>query len=440
MIKRMGQSNGFRWIVGLALAMTLSTGCSALNPMVSTQVTSGAPLNSDLTVTVTATEQPTLASTAQPTLEVPQVQPTATIIEVTSAPTPTVATESPRIPPRFGAFDVYLGAPDEDDNQLVQWIDENSGVAITEVEITALDQQAVRAGQFVYFVAAATNRLTRINTGGYVQTLTFASPPADAAFYDYALSATGNYLAWVIVKQSGEYTISISDIEGAQVRTLASGTVAAGDQMRLVRVTNDGLKVFYDHLPATITRRSLFRGLYSLSMIDVASSQSILLPTEPACGEIFVCDAHISPDGAFLIRTLPPTRYRQPIVVTNLVTSVILRQFAPPEADTIFPVDVGYPFFTPGGEMVYVEAYGPTGLESYRLIWANILTGEQRIVAELGAAPHRPLGWVANGTKLLTTREEGWYDTWQIDLATGDMQQIAGLMFLGHIQEPPPQP
>lgn len=432
--------SGLRWMVGCMLAQAFLIGCAASTPMASTDVTSAVPLDAELTETLSPTMPSTLDPLTQPVTYAPTIQPTDPPTELTQAPLPTGDPETTIIPPRFGTFDVYISAPDEDGSQSVQWIDSVAGVAVTQVKITAVDQEAVRAGQFVYFVDAATNRLMRINTGGYVQSLGFASPPVDAAFYDYALSATGNYLAWSVVKQNGDYSISVSDIEGAQPRVILSGTSAAGDQVQLLRVTNSGEKVFYDHLPATITRRTLFRGLYSLSVVDTTSGQSVLLPNEPACGEIFVCDAHVSPDGAFLIRTLPPTRFRQPIVVTNLVTSVILRQFAPPEADTVFPVDIGYPFFTPGGEMVYVEAYGPTSLESYRLIWANIVTGEQRIIAELGNDPHRPLGWVANGTKLLTTREKGWYDTWQVDIVTGDMRQIAGLMFLGHVEEPPRQP
>jgi|SRR5439155_20268489 len=151
---------------------------------------------------------------------------------------------------------------------------------------------------------------------------------------------------------------------------------------------------------------------------------------------VLVCDAHISPDGAFLIRTLPPTRYRQPIVVTNLVTGVVLRQFSPPDESTIFAVDLGFPFLTPGGEIIYEEAYGPASMESYRLICANIVTGEQRVIAELGPDKYRPLGWAADGKTLLTTREPNAYDTWQINIETGAMQQIAGMLFLGHIEEP----
>ncbi|MCI0366641.1 MAG: hypothetical protein L0219_22480, partial [Phycisphaerales bacterium] len=228
-------------------------------------------------------------------------------------PTPTATVEATPNPPRLGSFDVYLGAPDEDGRQKVQWIEEESGVAVTEVTIRAQDKQAVRAGQYIYFVAAGTNHLMRINTGGGMQVVSFASPPPDAAFYDFALSANGNFLAWAIVNPSGEYSLHFSDSEGALNRVLISGTAAVGDQLHVLRVSNDGRKVFYDYRPTTITHQSLFRGMYNLSVIDVATGQSTPLPGEPACGEIFVCDAHISPDGAFLIRTLPPARFRQPI-------------------------------------------------------------------------------------------------------------------------------
>ena len=183
-----------------------------------------------------------------------------------------------------------------------------------------------------------------------------------------------------------------------------------------------------------------FSTRYDIYLIDILTNQTIHLPGEPACGESFVCDAHISSDGAFLIRMLPASLYQQPVVVTNLGTSVVLARFTPPATPAGYTLEIGYPFLTPGGELVYMQAYGPPQLESYRLVWANIVTGDQHVIVDLGHEKHRPLGWAADGINLLTTREPLQYDTWQINTETGSFRQIAGMMFLGHVQEPPTSP
>jgi hypothetical protein len=134
-----------------------------------------------------------------------------------------------------------------------------------------------------------------------------------------------------------------------------------------------------------VTHQTLFNSRYDLYMLEVATSRVVHLPGEPACGEALVCDAHISGDGAYLVRTLPSSTSDRPVVVINLTTGGIVAQFEPVAIPAGAAFEIGYPFLTPGGELIYEQAYGPLGLEQYQLVWANLVTGEQRILADLGS-------------------------------------------------------
>ncbi len=396
-----------------------------------------------------ATAPAAASGTPAPTLPPPQIvevtltpipAPATTALPIPTQPTPLPDAVSPDIPPLRGSFDVYLSAPDDRGDQLLRWVSTVTGEKVTEITIRTDDGQAVRAGQFVYFLQPGTRIPQRANTAGAVQPVTFASPPPGTAYYQFLPSATGQFAAWIAVDAAGSYTISVAGTDGSNARPVSSAALQAGERITLLRVSNDGRRIFYDRRPAGLTHQTLFSGRYDLYVVDTDSRLVTQLPGEPACGEALLCDAHISADGAYLVRTLPADRFQQPVVVTNLVSSVVLAYFEPIPAPSGFITEVGYPYFTPGGELIYLDAYGPTGLETYRLQWANIVTGEQRMIAELGRDRHRPLGWAANGGRLLTTREPGLYDTWQINVEDGSMRQIAAMLFLGHIDEPPPAP
>jgi hypothetical protein len=343
----------------------------------------------------------------------------------------------PGTPPLSGSFDVYLGAPDGNGYQLLRWVETTTSEKATEVAIQTDDGKAVRAGQYVYYHAQWTRQPRRANTAGAVETLTFSEPPSGASYFQLLPNATGDYLAWLSVSGDGtSYTIHQSSSDGRTAGAVAQGALDPGMTIRLLRLTNDGSTVFYDLRPASATGATVFNQRYDLYALNVATGTSTRLPGEPACGEGRGCDAHISLDGAYLVRALPTVPGGVPIVVTNLANGSVVGRFEPQGVPAGAAFEVGYPFFTPGGELIYVISYGPPELENYLLVWANLVTGEQRVVAELGIDRHRPLGWTGGGTWLLTTREPAVYDTWQINIETGEARQIAGMLFLGHIEVP----
>lgn len=427
----------------LALAALVLSACSSVG--IATQ---GTHVPSQPLVLASPTRSPEPSTpiptpTPQVTAAPIEIRPTDAVSTPDLSPTPnTISTAvPPDTPPISGSFDVYLGAPNEAGYQLLRWVETTTGEKITEISIRSDDHDAVRAGQYIYYYAPGTRQPQRVNTSGAILPLGFASPPPGTLFYQFLPSPTGEYLTWVAAGPDGVFKISLSDAAGTDVRQVGGDTLLEGEQVRLLRVTNDGSKVFYERRPISITHETLFAGRYSIFMLDTRTGRVYQLPGEPACGDMLVCDAHISPDGAFLIRTLPPQVVQQPVVVTNLVTSSVVVRFTPPVLPTGgFSIDIGYPFLTPSGELIYEQAYGPPGLESYRLILANLDNGDQRALVELGHEKHRPLGWAADGVTLLTTREPQQFDTWQVNSETGAMRQIAGMLFLGHIEEPPLTP
>jgi hypothetical protein len=423
-------------LLAAVLALSIGLGCGL--PFSGTA--SPTPPDASATIALSATAlPPTLAASDTPTqAAAPLESAEPTKPAPTAAGTPS-AVGTP-IPPTKGSFDVYLGAPDDQGSQLLRWVSTNSGEKITEISIRSDNQEAIRAGQYVYYYAPGTRAPHRVNTAGAVEPLAFANPPAGAMYYQLLPSATGDYLCWVVVQSDSVYKIYLSDVAGEEVRQVGGDTLRSGETIRLLRLTNDGTRIFYERRPDGIAHQPLIPGKYEISLLSVGTGTVGTLPGEPACGETLVCDAHISPDGAFFIRTLPPSSFAQPIVVTNLATSSVLARFAPLDTPGGFSVELGYPFLTPGGELVYTQVYGPAKLEEYRLVWANIVTGEQRVIVALGHEQHRPLGWASDGITLLTTREPKQFDTWQINVETGAMRQIAGMLFLGHIEEPPLTP
>ncbi len=388
-------------------------------------------------ITVSPTFTPTRwpSSTPSPIHTVtPTLPPTAT---PTASPTP----EPTPVPPLAGSFDVYLSAPNEDGEQELIWIDVNARRIVTRVTIRTDNGYAIRAGPYVYFQQAGTHRPYRVNTAGFVEPLTFAFPPAGVGDYQLLPSANGDWLAWLSTDRAGTYyEIHHADREGSNVRLIARGEMEAASTITLVRLSNDGRMLFYALQPPNITDVTLFGARYDLYGVNTDTGALTHLPGEPACGPDQLCDGHISPDGAYLARTLPSTQAAAPVVVTNLVTSQVIARYTPQGIPVGSIYEVGYPFFTPSGDLIYFEAVGAAGAERYVLVLAGIVTGEQRIIAHLGRNRHRPLGWTSEGFVLLTTREPALYDTWQIDLRDGTVRQISPLLFLGHIEQPPLTP
>jgi hypothetical protein len=384
-----------------------------------------------VTPSLTPLPSPTPLSNNPPTGETPEGEPLGLVGDT---PVP------PGTAPLEGLFDVYLLAPDESGTQVLRWVSVVSDRVITEIHIRPADQRAIRAGQYIYFVQAGTFSPRRVNTAGAIEELTFANPRAPVASYQLLPSSTGEYLAWIEVGEDGGYTISAASFSGEDARVVAEGMLEAGETIQLMRVARDGSRLFFDRRPADVSADATFDGYYDLYQLNLSTGEESQLPGEPACGGRRVCGAHISPDGAYLARTLPPTVVGAEVVVTNLSTSTVVARFYPEGIPAGVPYDIGWPFFTPSSELVFVEEYGTPSVENYLLVAGNLVTGEQRVVAELGGEPQRPLGWAADGVTLLTTREPDFYDTWQVDIVTGDVQQIAAWMFLGYIQEPPPGP
>lgn len=436
-----------RHSVGFGLCMLIVTACVPVglgsNPPGSQPGNDRADNLTSLSPTISITEPDTSHSqlTAQPLTPVSPpmlVEPTQTS---TGTPEPsTTPAVPPDTPPRKGSFDVYLGAPDDSGLQALRWVSTSTGETVTEIKIRADDQNVVRAGQYVYFHAPGTRQPQRANTAGAIQPVTFADPPFGVRYYQFLPSATGNFVAWVSVDSASVFRISLAAFDGAGVQQISGDTLLPGETIRLLRVSNNGRRIFYDRRPASLTHQTVFNPRYDLYMVEAATGQVVHLPGEPACGQALLCDAHVSADGAYLVRTLPPATSNQPVVITNLVSGGLVGQFRPVGISSGAAFEVGYPYFTPGGELIYMQAQGAVGLQEYQLIWANLVTGEQRVVAVLGHERHRPLGWAADGVTLLTTREPDLYDTWQINVESGAIRQIAGMLFLGHIEEPPLTP
>ncbi len=367
--------------------------------------------------------------------ETPQPADTPTPAEPTLAAERASAT--PGVTPEpSGPVDVYLGPPDAAGRQLLRFIDvEQRGVSAQMLTRIA-GGRAVLAGQFVYYLTAGTNLPQRVGVQGTIEPLSFAYPPIGASTYDLLPSANGKWLAWASMGEDrSSYQIGHAAWDATRAQIAAKGTLELGTRIELVRVANDGETLFYALRPPDLADEAQFDAYYELFALDVQSGQTQRLPGEPGCGEGRACDAHISIDGTLLARTLPPQVSAAPVVVTNLVGGNVLARFEPDVAGTA-GFELGYPFFTPDGELIYQVAAGIPEGASYRLVWANIVTGEQRLIAYLETTRHRPLAWDEDGEVLLTTREPDRYDTWRIDLRDGSVRQVSSMMFLGRILPP----
>jgi hypothetical protein len=344
------------------------------------------------------------------------------------------------MPPIRGSFDVYLSAPADDGSQELRFVSVSTGATVTQVTLRTDDKYAVRAGQYVYFYAEGSRQPQRVNTAGSIETLTFAAPDPGALLYEFLPSATGYYLAWLNVASDGaSFTISTSYVDGSDMRTIYTGPLEGNVLPHLVRITNDGTRIFFDKHPWADEPATMFGSIYDLYMVDARTGTESHLPGEPGCGEGLFCDGHVSPDGSYLVRTLAQGRAAEPVIITNLTTSSVVQRFTMQPIPEGAAAAIGYPLFTPSGNLVYIQAIGPREYAEYLLVQGNLVTGEQQLVLNLGTDRYRPVGW-ADAANLLLTREPGVYDTWQVNVETGAFRQIAGLLFLGHIEEPPLTP
>ncbi len=426
------------WIVmGLCMMCIGLAACAAdpaaTKPVVS--ITTSEPPVPDAPGVETAQDTATAAETAA-TAGIEATTPAETAAAPTAAetgtetPTPIPANTAPLV----GTFDVYLGAPRFDGGQLLRWVDVATGEKVTEITIFPREGTVVRAGTYVYYTTLE-NQVRRVNSAGAVQDVVFAAPPADSDFFHFLPSANGDWLVWMHANTaSGAYTIERAFRDGANLGVLARGADETNSKFVLLRVANDGSTVFFAVQPEAVEVNddSPFGGVYEVVQLDTTTAIIESAPGEPACGD-GVCSAHVSPDGAFLARTPLAGTSANALIVTNLVSGQVIARFTPPDLPAGSAYQAGYPFFTPGGEIIYMVAVGPEGQRSYRLYMANIVTDNQQVIADFGAERHHPLGWTGGGFILLTTREPGIYDTWQIDSRDGSVRQIAGMLFLGTV-------
>lgn len=374
--------------------------------------------------------------TAIPPTEVPTetVEPT-----LTASPAPTLtetAQPSPSpvmIEPLLGTFDVYVGASaGEAGEQLIRWVDVGTGRTVTERSVLIKPESVNRAGERITYVTPA-DIPVRMNSAGDQEQLLYAAPVGPHDYYEFLPSANGRFYAWVWgVIADGSYAIGFAYQDGSIAGVIHSGQAEPGSQVNLLRTTNDGLSVFYDLIGPDVRPAAALGGVYEIHQLSVASGAESALAGEPACANRF-CPAHISPDGAYLARGYAVFETSQPLIVYNLVSGNVLTRFAIPRELQGRVLSIGYPVFTPGGELVYVVELGPLGGETYELVFANIVTGEQKVIARFLSTLYTPLGWTANARAILMTRADA-YEAWQIPLdGSAAPAQIAGMRFIATI-------
>lgn len=434
--ERQAQIRRMAVLAGLALLLGGITIVRDVLPMATAALT---PVSEDFYtpdvfrgVDVTPTEEET--GPGNEPQATPEPSPTAT-------PAVEVATAIPTdMPPLRGSFDAYLGAPDADGVQLLRFVNTDTGQTATEITIQTDGGRAIRAGQYVYYHALSTRRPMRVNTAGAVKLLEFAMPVVQASYYQLLPSANGSWLAWVSVNAEGtQYAIGRAFQDGSAAATMHEGEIEPGTEIELLRLTNDGRTLFFSLLPASVEDRDTpFNQRQQIYALEMRTGTVTAADDGATCPAVVVCDAHVSPDGAYLALAAPPTAVPAPVTVTNLFSHSVIARYGPPVAPLGVDIDLGYPFFTPGGELIYMQAVRRPDNPSYRLVFANIVTGEQQVLVDLGEVRHRPLGWTGEGFVLLTTREPGYYDTWQIDVRDGTVRQVSDLMYLGFIPAPAP--
>jgi len=385
-----------------------------------------------------ANELPTPLPSPTP-LDATSVEETAEVAgeETEEDATEVVPTQTP-VPVFEGAYEVYLSEPNDSGEQTLHWQNVLSRVVVTDVNLNPLHDAAFRSGRYIYYIEERTFRPIRINTAGYSEPVSFALPPADAAGYQLIASSNGDYLAWLIVGADGSsYFVYTAFVDGSGERIVQQGKLEPETSIELLRISNDGRYVFIDKRPDSAVPEADFPGAYDIWVIDTRVNTEEQVSGEPACGENIMCGAYISPDGALLARTLPADSFAAPIVVTNIFSSTVIGRFVPENAPLTGVWQVGLPIFTPGGELVYMMSYGPTGTENYAIHFVNLVTEEQRKIAELGVIQQIPVGWATDGFNLLTTGRDDVYETRQIDIRDGRFRYVSPNRYLGIVNEPP---
>lgn len=345
-----------------------------------------------------------------------------------------------------GPIDVFLAYDNEARTVTVYFANGVTGLsAITTVnnfppELNLLEEFTLTANGVIYRDPEGVEpRLIAPN--GNVFDLSFIPQRTDQTLLrvEWVISPNGRTIAWaeMFFSDGWQAALYVAQLDGSNLRTLPPIPLTEArsySRIAMLAVSNDGSRVFFDLEHPTEPRRpeDLFLD-YQLVEAYIEQRQNYFhLPGEPNC----FCPASIAEDGRTLIRlerTASGVGYE--IRLVNLENNRERRIDAAADAQFTQAGDV---LLSPSGTMILYTMGGVQGAPTdepptFALIVADFATGEQRVVSSSSEQRLRAMGFIDRNTAVIVV-DLRTQTTYKMSLDTGELEQVANLIWLGNLQ------
>jgi hypothetical protein len=367
-------------------------------------------------------------------------EPISTPGETAASPDPTATSviESPATP----AIEIASDHADVYAERTLNGLTLHYADTETDKELAAVPIPSTRvmmAGEALFFEGDDGTPVRASVNGQHIR-YEVAAPREEGDFYEFLISADGSTIVWLEARfgqESNPTTIWAAWEFRDAILPIYQEDVPTGITLRLASISEDGVILYFDRREKAVSGYSAFPSQTDLWTLGVNSGQTTHLPGEPGCGGPYFCDGRISDDGRYLLRTMhPASGEEEPIVVYDIARGQVVESFAAQPVNEDAAYEIGYPTLAPGARyLVYTLAEGPAGEEVFSYFRANLISGEQQLLAESGTTLLQPVRWLDGETLILSAKPAA-YDEWHLNLANGELRRVSDRLYLGQVLLP----
>lgn len=297
-------------------------------------------------------------------------------------------------------------------------------------------------GEYVLYEDPDTRALYRLWPDGRTEHHPFIQPAPETERIDWVVSPDGQWIAWMLTNRQADGQLqsvtTLARWDGTQPQIILTDGPDAFVRAVPIALTNARV-FFFDRQPQGVAGFSFYPAYASIYRLNTQAGvmSPELLPFEPNC----YCGAAFSPDGNTFARLEQVgSGGGYDVRVWDLAARV--DRFAP-TLDTTYQA-AGAALVSPDGKhVIYSLANNLTidsagsGRERFMLAVMDVDAARQRaaLVSPI-LAPLLPVRWTEanSGVLLVNPRQDG---TWKLNVATGEIRQVAAATYIGTLNGMP---
>ncbi len=330
-------------------------------------------------------------------------------------------------------WDVYLergaGLDGRDRLSFINWL------AGASPSLDVAGERYTAAGDRLIYFDTERRQVMQVQAGGVPQPHPFMQLSDGALRVDWTVDPDARHLAWTLTFEQGGGALLtrtfFASIDGAGQREVLVDGPRAGIRALPVALSPDGQHLYMDAHPDGLGRFVAYMQYAGLFVLDLTTGVIEPLPGEPAC----FCGAGL---GAGHLVRLSLTEdlsgfdlniYNLDLAAQATVEAVRLSNYT----------QAGDVLIAPDGSLaVYalsqVDAFG-TEDQSVQTVFmlVDMLAHTQRPLSDPIATYVHPVAWTEENAAILLTSPQT-SGTWKMNLAAGDLVQVASATYLGQLQ------